>query len=500
MVDPESELPPTYLKTMETEEQIFKSRIERIKQHAYDHLRLLRNKGIEAYLLLEEWIGIRFTNEMESIREMQMVIKEAIECEMRLPNELVLDGERFAVDFEVLTFEPDPEPRPESPVEKQMPEQFTVLQLLNLCLQFNEIAPSGNICIKDFVDSLMRLQSLSTGMEILPENFMNADFAQFQQMCTAMDPYETGYLNWRRFIMLQARILPVPSIEQLLSIKSMIEGCLSYKNGKISFDDYMRITLWLEDDEEIAVFEDPAKFNRAAKLKSALFYCFAVKEECQIESEQPQVQEEKRDVIAQVTDTQPEKQPDANLAPPGDTLTPLQEEHNNGVEITEETKPIESTVQPKINELGARFLTEHEKPSEIGKVFDSKAFLMACCLDDNNKSGLQKAFLMSSERDDGGLTFIELQKMIHHFVMVVENSNRLENEGVINDPFPMDLLERIYEELGLSIHDGIITFDMLQRAESATASIIQSPIFVLEELPQFTAKSRPASSSRSMGI
>lgn len=47
------------------------------------------------------------------------VIKEAIETEVRLPNQLVLEGERFRVDFKLLTFMPELEGRPESPVEKQ---------------------------------------------------------------------------------------------------------------------------------------------------------------------------------------------------------------------------------------------------------------------------------------------------------------------------------------------------------------------------------------------
>jgi hypothetical protein len=54
---------------------------------------------------------------MTAIRDMLILIKEAIELEMRLPNQLLLEGERFKVNYEILTFEPEPEPRPESPVE-----------------------------------------------------------------------------------------------------------------------------------------------------------------------------------------------------------------------------------------------------------------------------------------------------------------------------------------------------------------------------------------------
>jgi hypothetical protein len=59
------------------------------------------------------------------VRQMLDVIKDAVESEIRLPNELLLDGESFMIDPLVLTLEPEPEPRPESPIEKAC--EFTSL-------------------------------------------------------------------------------------------------------------------------------------------------------------------------------------------------------------------------------------------------------------------------------------------------------------------------------------------------------------------------------------
>jgi RNase P/RNase MRP subunit p29 len=78
----------------------------------------LRQKGIDVYYLLDEWVGTRFQSEMDAIRDTLNVIKEAIEAEVKLPNEMILEGEKFKVDFNVLTYEPEPDVRPDSPVEK----------------------------------------------------------------------------------------------------------------------------------------------------------------------------------------------------------------------------------------------------------------------------------------------------------------------------------------------------------------------------------------------
>lgn len=169
----------------------------------------LRIKGLECYMLLDDWITSRFSSEMISIREFLYVIKDAIESESRIPNSLILDGvnenwcitfqDKFKIDFQTLTYQPPPEPRPESPLEKKEADRFTVHQLLNLGRQFRLIAPSGFVAYKEFCDSIQRISILSQGMDLLPECLM-ADTSQLSQMCGVLDPYDTGFINWLRFI------------------------------------------------------------------------------------------------------------------------------------------------------------------------------------------------------------------------------------------------------------------------------------------------------------
>eukprot|EP00842_Homolaphlyctis_polyrhiza_P001414 jgi/Hompol1/2273/HPOL_002152-RA len=303
---PESEpvQQPEHVRAIETEEQVVKYHLERIRQHAVDHLKELRTKGFEAFIQLDDWIGTRFQAEMDAARDMMNLIKEAIESEAKLPNQLILEGEKFQIDFGTLTLEPEPEPRPESPVEKiccvedggaksahsfawchlmdlvmvatsrfpsnEMPDQFTVLQLLNLARQLRIIAPSGKIPCKHFYDYIVKTAALSSSTDLLPESYCTADPQQFQQICYILDPFETGFLSWRKFLMLNSRTLP-SSISSLAEMKLEFEKVMNGKS-EITKNDYDQVYLWFEEDGP-SKFEDSQirPFARSAKFKAALF-------------------------------------------------------------------------------------------------------------------------------------------------------------------------------------------------------------------------------------
>ena len=76
------------------------------------------HKGVETFITLDKWTGVRFVSEMEAIRQLLLVIKEAIEAEAKLSNHLELNGDKFQVNFHLLNFPLDPPPRPLSPIEK----------------------------------------------------------------------------------------------------------------------------------------------------------------------------------------------------------------------------------------------------------------------------------------------------------------------------------------------------------------------------------------------
>jgi hypothetical protein len=105
-------------KVMKLEEIVTRRRLEAIKEHGLIALKELSQKAMDTFGTLDEWNLERFNAEMKSISELLQVVREAIELEINLPQALVLLGEKFYVDLQLLMNEPETEARPPSPVEK----------------------------------------------------------------------------------------------------------------------------------------------------------------------------------------------------------------------------------------------------------------------------------------------------------------------------------------------------------------------------------------------
>ena len=384
---------PEHLQALDLEEKILRARLERIHKHAIEHLKDLRTKGFEAFILLDDWIGARFQAEMDATRDMTNIIKDAIECEMRLPNQLVLEGDSFKIDFGLLTLEPEPEPRPESPVEKTNSEQFTVLQLLNLGLQFRATAPTGRIGTKYFLDYLQKLSALSSSTELLPENFYNAEASQFQQLCAQLDTFETGTIDWHKFLLLNGRILSAP----LPFLVQMRKDYDQFNKTKILYDEYQQVPLWFE--EEYSSEGRVKQFNRTSKMKQALFQIFG-------EVIEPKSTSVDEPVVEPAPTSEGEQEappkPSLNIASP-----------------------------PQVSLVG-----EHDSISNDSIVFNVYDFLACSCLDESGMSGIEKAFYIFGNYD-GECTAQQVYDALHYFLVLSETSHRLDSSKIVDDPFPL---------------------------------------------------------------
>ncbi|KAI8999817.1 hypothetical protein BC832DRAFT_563700 [Gaertneriomyces semiglobifer] len=415
-VEAEAELPVEFQQIMDTEEALFQRKIERIKAHAISTLKELRNTAITVYSLLDELILGRFNAEMDAIRELNTLVKEAIETEAKLPNLLLLTGEKLRVDFGGLTYVPEPEPRPRSPIEKQAPDHFTVTQLLYVARQLRSIAPNGIISAKAFIECLQRMAQNSFGGEPLPEIYLSGELAIVPQMCLSLDPYETGFLDWRKFVMIAARILPVPSIDTLVEMKKQL--C---SNGwETTPEVFGRTKLWFED--ELVDSPDSRPYNRGAKLKDCLFSAFRCSNE----------------VV------------DAHRMPEDSYFV--------------------------------------DTASTDG--FDAYSFLLCSCLDTVPKLGLQKAFTVASDDATGECSMEQVYQLLHFGLEVVDETHRL-SQADINDPMPMELLARIFEQAGVG-PDQRISFEDFVKASENQLLIQSCPVYILEDLSLFS-RSRPSS-------
>lgn len=126
-------------KAIETEDRIFKANIERIKGKAIQYLKEFRNKSFQTLINLDNWIGVRFLAELSAVKDLVAIIKEAIETEQKLPNKLILEGDKAKIDFRVLVCDLETEDRPKVPAKKycifrliQYPSNFHPIKFLTL--------------------------------------------------------------------------------------------------------------------------------------------------------------------------------------------------------------------------------------------------------------------------------------------------------------------------------------------------------------------------------
>lgn len=215
--------------------------------------------------------------------------------------------------------------------------------------RLREYSPNGIITTKEFTDSIAKLANLFFGLDLIPEVF---DHGVLQHIGQSLDHYESGFINWRRFLMIQSRVLPVPTLEYIGQLKAVYETLPSYNNGSISFDDFSSIPLWFEIESEEMGGVQFDEFDRVAKLKHAMFHFFGVR-------------------------SNPTKEGSDKEAP----------------------------------ELGNSYIGEHDTITPEGCVFDAASFFKLCCLDETPRHGLQKAFLLYSDRNDGLVTLQQLYQV-----------------------------------------------------------------------------------------
>ncbi|KAI8909472.1 hypothetical protein DFJ77DRAFT_472693 [Powellomyces hirtus] len=555
--EPDMDMMPEYQQIVDREDQLLRRKLERLKAHALENLRSLRSKGIEVFTLLDDWISTRFGCEMDAVREMLNVIKEAIEAEAKLPNRLALHGEKFKVDFGLLMYEPDPEPRPPSPVEKQMSDQFTVAQLGALAQQFRGVSGNGMTSWREFIDCFQRLAAVSVGTEQLPDQYAQLDASQLQQICATLDPYETGFVNWRKFLMLAARVLPVPTIDYLLELKSAYKtsssnhsnsGSMSRGGGfsaaalpsatttgpwKVSRADYMNVTLWFEEEGDAGrgsgnsgdVFD--AKFDRPGKLKEALYTFFEDASDSTTRATsggktlaraggEDQAMRSSGDPSTRITTAAGdpvnydgrslENVSSATDEPTGEFINvPSRRGSANLLTIERSgSAPVVSIAATEAQEgpsgSGAALSTPPSPSVATAAVlpsyFDAFGFLMSCCLDPSPKIGLQKAFAVASDNDDGACTLQQVYQVFHFGLTIVEETHRLPHVHSIEDPFPMEMLSRMFEDMGAAGGESApatMTFEHFLSASESYPQLNSCGLYQIDDPTIVAIKSRPSS-------
>lgn len=159
----------------------------------------MRSKAIVLYQKLDDWIAVSADAENSAVDEMVEIVKEAIESEIRIEDELRLKFMDFSIDRKVKNYiDPPPEKLPE--LEKVSPDRFTIPQLKNMVSDLKTLAnEEGLIANNQIVELFMRKIELSRKLSDdsgVPESWNQLQKADFIRMTRALDKYNRGSVDF----------------------------------------------------------------------------------------------------------------------------------------------------------------------------------------------------------------------------------------------------------------------------------------------------------------
>lgn len=141
---------------------------------------------------------------------------------------------------------------------------------------------------------------------------------------------------------------------------------------------------------------------------------------------------------------------------------------------------------------GVSLVSEHQAVDFTSDLFDTEAFLFHSCLDETASQGLEKAFYIQSEASDGYCTVQDLFKIFHFTMPLVPETHRLAEEESVNEPYPMEFLEKLFESLG--VEKTIHFDDFIKVTKNYAVSLYSCPLYLLDDVT--ILKSRPSTSEK----
>lgn len=214
---------------------------------------------------------------MESVRTACDVLSRAVEAETTIQPQMVLDGDKFFIDPEIILF-PDPPIIPE-PVDLDPPKEdaFTLSQLNALSDMFMDLAPKGYLPERAFlylIQGIIELNAEDGRPPMLPAIWRKLTPEQstelFREMFGAAE-----FVDWRDFILYNLNI-NFPSEDDMLALRDKFqrrdpdntELVRDYQLGEVKF--WFEKVFWKEDEQEL---------YRIKTTKELLFKLFKTSED-----------------------------------------------------------------------------------------------------------------------------------------------------------------------------------------------------------------------------
>jgi len=203
-VDEESVYVKEMKESIKTEKSILRFRLVQIRNWALTNLKQNRQTAIDLYKKLDDWIFVAQKAEMDSIDEMSIVFKDAIESETKIQDELCIQFMDFTVDKSILNFITPPPPKLEF-MEDKRDYKFNIPQLNSLYDEMKQIETfrKGDklfpyqVIINLMLTKINYTKQFGGETNGVPYIWKFVNGQAMQGMMRNMDVGNTGMVDWR---------------------------------------------------------------------------------------------------------------------------------------------------------------------------------------------------------------------------------------------------------------------------------------------------------------
>jgi len=246
---------------IQAENERLKMRLTRLPAILSYYLQDVNNRHAELMEKLEKWIGLRIDSENTAIESLVNHIQYAIEHESELNYRLVLEGENFLVDQDVIVH-PMPDPIQQKPVNHAIATKgaLTATQIQQLIKLLQSQNESGIIEYGSLNQIILQTAKNAYGQNepILPPLWESVDDAKLYALFAPfIVPCESNkYVNWKLFVVslmlhtvsIVNDTVAIPSLDTLFDLKQALLAKDKKNTGRLSRKAFGQVQLWFDSN------------------------------------------------------------------------------------------------------------------------------------------------------------------------------------------------------------------------------------------------------------
>lgn len=266
---PESAYAKEMKEAIKVEKSILRFRLAQIRNWALARLRHQRERSLKMYQKLDDWIAVSTKAENDAVDEVCDVVKEAIEDQGKIQDELRVKFMDFVVDSGILNYiEPPPEKL--AAMEEAKAERFNVPQLRALIEELQALADGDDqILDRRAVELLLRKAQNSRSLGDLgglPKDWGTFTRDDFERLVRNLDIYNTGSIDYK--VLATCCVLLCSGLPTADDTEALSKPLAATDTSKAAF---VKADFWFDASEASTDRDYSHPFVRSCHIREVLF-------------------------------------------------------------------------------------------------------------------------------------------------------------------------------------------------------------------------------------